>query len=126
MSKLITELSKLKKRFTYKRDVDFNGRRDHWRFLPETGNVVGDCEDFSLTIAKATYGSLFKAYRAGCKFTYCEFRGNGHLFLRTPEGCVDNIQARPFEAKELQNYSKMKELWLVVVYTKILYSKIFD
>ncbi|CAL9977505.1 hypothetical protein VPHD260_0088 [Vibrio phage D260] len=125
MSKLITELSKLRKRFTYKRDVNKKGKRvDYWRVLPKTGAVQGDCEDFSLTVAVNTYGTLWNAYQEGCTMVFCKFRGGGHAILKTPEGHIDNIQYRPFDPEKLSNYSDMRNMTRVEVYFRIILAKL--
>lgn len=125
MSKVVVELNKLRKRFTYKRDVNKKGKRiDYWKVLPETGAVQGDCEDFSLTVAVNTYGSIWKAYKKDCTMVFCKFRGGGHAILKTPEGHIDNIQHKPFNPKELSNYSDMRNMWRIEVYFRILLAKL--
>ena len=125
MGKVTEELGKLRKRFTYKRDVNKKGKRiDHWRVMPSKGDVQGDCEDFSLTLAVAVYGSLWKAYQEDCTMVFCKFRGGGHAILKTPEGHIDNIQYKPFNPKELSNYSDMRNMWRIEVYFRILLAKL--
>lgn len=112
------KIAALKERFRYVSDPEQFGQRDHWELLEEKGEAVGDCEDFSLTLLRECYGSIFNAYRKGARVVFCYHRGNGHAIMKNEHGYADNIQRSIFH--EHKDYTGLREVGLLTVYYKII------
>lgn len=116
----------LKARFVYKAEDSASKKVDDWKVLALEGKVYGDCEDFALTLAKAHYGSLFKAYLKGAKLANVRYNGQGHAILVTDDGCFDNIMPRAFDVHNTKGYEFRKNYWLIIVYVKLALAKILN
>lgn len=126
MSKIASELKKLKARFVYKTDISQFGRQEHWQVMSAEGIVFGDCEDFALTLGKAIYGNYLWMYLKGGRLVWCRYHGAGHVILKTKEGYADNIQEELFDVNEYFEYSDFKTHWLSTIYFKLLFAKVRD
>lgn len=89
----------LNERFEYRYDKETTGESEAWFFMtpdPDTGKLYGDCEDYSLTIAKADAGGLWALFCEYLKGTvgiyYCANRttGVGHAVLCVDGQWIDN------------------------------------
>lgn len=97
---MTSPLQKLNKRFRYKLDKDQYGRREHWTIMTnESGPLVGDCEDYSLTLLWYLEGKSFrdfwKALLSGkAEMWFCKVNGNGHAVLKYEGRWIDNGKKR--------------------------------
>ena len=80
-------LQELNERFEYKLDSEQFGFSEVWLGLQEVdGKLVGDCEDYAITVKNNIEG--FKKWR----YHYCKLNGIGHCILVSPNGndMIDN------------------------------------
>lgn len=97
----MSNLQKLNQRFRYKYDKDQYGRREHWAIMTnESGPLVGDCEDYSLTLLWYLEGkslkNMFKAlFSRKAEMWFCKGeRGIGHAVLKYEGKWIDNNKQR--------------------------------
>lgn len=94
-------LDRLNSLFVYRAD---NG--NGWRFMKlEKGKLYGDCEDYSLTLAKMDSGGLLRFFwhylKGDISLHYCRNKssGNGHCVLSCGSLFIDN-QTKEWGSKE--------------------------
>lgn len=110
----------LNQRFSYTKD-----KGESWTILKGDGQVKGDCEDYSLTLAWLTEDkSYLKLFWAFLTFKYiiwfCKVSGNGHaiMYIRG-KGWTDNISKKVM--KDLPDYYKLKyPMLLPHLYLKLI------
>lgn len=96
----MSNLQKLNQRFRYKYDKDQYGRREYWTIMTnESGPLVGDCEDYSLTLLWYLEGkrlkNMFKALLTRkAEIWFCKVKGNGHAVLKYEGKWIDNNKQR--------------------------------
>lgn len=92
----MSNLQNLNSRFQYKYDKDQYGRREYWNIMQEkNGPLVGDCEDYSLTLLwyleGKSYWNFWKAlFTRKAQIWFCLVNGNGHAILKYNGKWIDN------------------------------------
>lgn len=100
----------LNQRFVYKAD----GKRDKWIFMKPADKMYGDCEDYSLFIAKELSGSLLKFHwnviTRKFKFYHVETKpkGEGHLIFNYGDYWIDNWTTRWVDREHMENLFDIK------------------
>ena len=116
-------LKYLNDRFEYKYDQETKGESEAWFFMkpdPETGKLHGDCEDYSLTLAKADAGGLFAFYREYLKGSfgvyYCENRssGIGHAVLNCGDLWIDNQNKEWGDKERIERFYFIKRRYSTI------------
>lgn len=93
-------LDDLNKRFVYTFDRNQYGRKEHWAIMTnESGPLLGDCEDYSLTLLWYLEGkstkNFWKALLSGkAQVWFCKVDGVGHAVLKYEGKWIDNIKMR--------------------------------
>lgn len=92
-------LDDINKRFEYRLDRDQYGYREYWAImLNSEGRLVGDCEDYALTVLwymknKSLLRFVWSLLTKKAKIWYCLApNGEGHAVLQYRKSFIDNIQ----------------------------------
>lgn len=92
----MSNLQNLNSRFQYKYDKDQYGRKEHWTIMQQdSGPLIGDCEDYSLTLLWYLEGksmkNFWKALLSGrAEMWFCKVNGEGHAVLKYNGKWIDN------------------------------------
>lgn len=114
------KLEELNKNYIYKTDQNQFGRVEYWQVMKpnEKGQYIGDCEDYCLTL---------QAKVEGCKdleLYYCKYNGEGHCIGKLDGKWIDCILQREVETLP-PLYTNIRKYWLIEIWSKKLYGRIF-
>lgn len=118
------DLKEFNSKYVYKSDKEkYNTNLDIWEIPEEiNGKIEGDCESYCRFLKNNIEG--FKDW----DYYYCKLKGNGHCILSKNGDVIDcNIKyivtleqyCKIYEVSDLKKYNPF------VVFSKILFSKIF-
>ena len=94
----MSNLQNLNSRFQYKYDKDQYGRKEHWTIMQQPeGPLVGDCEDYSLTLLWYLEGKSMRRFwwsllTRKAEMWFCKVNGEGHAVLKYNGKWIDNIE----------------------------------
>ena len=108
-------LQQFNKNYIYTAD----GALDSWTVIkPVNGKYLGDCEDYCLTLQAKVDG-----YK-DIELYYCHYNGQGHCIGNINGKWIDCILQREVETLP-PLYTDVRKYWLIEIWSKRLYGKVF-
>ena len=96
-----------------------DGTLDSWTIIePIEGKYKGDCEDYCLTLQAEVEG--FK----DLELYYCHYNNVGHCIGKINGKWIDCILQREVETLP-PLYTNVRKYWLIEIWSKKLYGKVF-
>ena len=113
-------LEEFNSKYVYTSDKEKYGFSDVWEIISPNseGYYLGDCESYCLTLKYKVEGF------SNLELYYCKYNGEGHCIGKLGEQWIDCGLQR-FVATLHPLYTDIRKYWLIEIWSKRLYGRIF-
>ena len=118
-NKMKEVIETLNERFKYELDEDQHGYKEVWTFMDLDTIMKGDCEDYSLFVARELSGSITKMYwnllTRKAKLHHVQIKSNsaGHCILEWDGHFVDNNFRKWVQEEDMKKVYNFKYRYII-------------